>query len=419
MDDVGVSRDEDLHFENGEPTDSVTFGSSRPHWRQRSRWLRYIVAGFIAAVLVAVVVAAVRNGGTPSAAQPTNVATLPTSRSTTASAVPSRPVLVTQLGHQVLGVTAGWELFARGSGGLSGPPGELVRIQLAKGRLTSTSIPALLSTGPVSFLVQPERVIIRPLDLVPGYVVPDGHPADQLSGVLSRGGPAFPGPKPGQVWVETGTGDLAAMTLVGSDGGATGVTIPIPSGSYVTSDGAGCPLFTGTDGAYDARPNGLYRITTGTVLALGPTRWLTVECDDQDRCENVVIDRGSGKRRILRGPVLHLTPHAGVISPDGSTAAVAGQATLHLLDLKRGTDHRLAVPIDEGAAFDNETAAWSPESRWLFVAGPSGKLLVIDTHTDRVHHLGPALPPITQVAVRRAAHLARHAFRSAYVGRRE
>jgi hypothetical protein len=290
------------------------------------------------------------------------------------------------------------------TGGLSGPPDELVRVQLAKGRLTRTTVPALLSTGPVSFLVQPRTVIIRPLDLVPGYLVPDGRPADRLSGVLSLGGPAIPGPKPGQVWVQTDTGKHAAMTLVGSDGGATGVTIPIPSGSYVTSDGAGYPLFTGPDGAYDAQPDGLHRITTGTVLALGPTRWLTVECDDQDRCENVVIDRGSGKRRILRGPVLHLTPHAGVISPDGSTAAVAGQATLHLLDLKRGTDHWLAVPIDQGAAFDNETVAWSPESRWLFVAGLKGKLLVVDTHTHRVHHLGLALPPITQVAVRRAAH---------------
>jgi hypothetical protein len=84
---------------------------------------------------------------------------------------------------------------------------------------------------------------------------------------------------------------------------------------------------------------------------------------------------------------------------------VAGQATLHLLDLKRGTDHRLAVPIDQGAAFDNETVAWSPESRWLFVAGLKGKLLVVDTHTNRVHHLGLALPPITQVAVRRNARV--------------
>jgi hypothetical protein len=350
----------------------------------------------------------VRHGSTPSASPSgprlTDAVTLPTSGSTAASAVPPRPVVVTQLGHRVLGVRAGWELFVRGTGGLSGPPDELVRVQLAKGRLTRTTVPALLSTGPVSFLVQPRTVIIRPLDLVPGYLVPDGRPADRLSGVLSLGGPAIPGPKPGQVWVQTDTGKHAAMTLVGSDGGATGVTIPIPSGSYVTSDGAGYPLFTGPDGAYDAQPDGLHRITTGTVLALGPTRWLTVECDDQDRCENVVIDRGSGKRRILRGPVLHLTPHAGVISPDGSTAAVAGQATLHLLDLKRGTDHRLAVPIDQGAAFDNETVAWSPESRWLFVAGLKGKLLVVDTHTHRVHHLGLALPPITQVAVRRAAH---------------
>jgi hypothetical protein len=152
-------------------------------------------------LVAVVVVATVRDGSTPSASPSgprlTDAVTLPTSGSTASSAVPSRPVVVTQLGHRVLGVRAGWELFVRGSRGLSGPPGELVRIQLAKGRLTRTTVPALLSTGPVSFLVQPRTVIIRPFDFVPGYLVPDGRPAERLSGGLSLRGPAVPGPQPG------------------------------------------------------------------------------------------------------------------------------------------------------------------------------------------------------------------------------
>lgn len=360
--------------------------------------------------MAVVVVAVVRHGSTQAASpspRATGAENSPASGSSTTSAVPSRPVVVTRLGHRVLGVRAGWELFARGSGGLSGPPGELVRIQLAKGRVTRTIVPALLSSGPVSFLVEPGKVIIRPLDYVPGYLVPDGHPASQLEGVLSHAGPAFQGPKPGQVWVQTGTGGHAAMTLVGADGGATGVTIPIPSGSYVTSDGAGNLLFSGAGGAYDAQPDGLKRITAGGVLAVGPTRWLTVECDGHGRCESVVVDRASGIRHILPGHVGDMTA-GGVISPDGSTAAVierpsGGQATLHLLYLNAGAEHRLAVAIDEGALND-QTMAWSPDSRWLFVAGRSGKLIAVDTHTHRVHHLGLALPRITQVAVRRAAH---------------
>lgn len=132
-----MSRDDDSYSKAGEPPDSVTFGSSRPHRRRWSPWLRYVVAGFVGAGLVAVVVVAVVRHGSTQAASPSPRATgaenSPASGSSTTSAVPSRPVVVTRLGHRVLGVRAGWELFARGSGGLSGPPGELVRIQLAKG----------------------------------------------------------------------------------------------------------------------------------------------------------------------------------------------------------------------------------------------------------------------------------------------
>ena len=175
--------------------------------------------------------------------------------------------------------------------------------------------------------------------------------------------------------MQTDTGDRAAMTLVGSDGGTTGVTIPIPSGNYVTSDGAGNLLFTGAHGVYDAQPGGLDRITTGAVVAVGPTRWLTVECDHQ-RCENVAVDRASRVRHILSGRVHDMTTPAGVVSPDGSTAAVMERnpgehATLHLLYLQAGSEHRLPVSIDEGA-FNSQTMAWAPDGRRLFVAGRSG-----------------------------------------------
>lgn len=167
----GVSRDDDSDFKAGDVPDSVTFGSSRPHRRRWSRRLRHVVAGFVAAGLVAaVVVAAVRQASAPSP-RPADAVTLPTSGSTNASAVPSRPVVVTQLGHRVLRVRAGWELFARG-------PGQLIRIQLAKGRLTRTTIPVLRTTGPVSFLVQPGKVIIRPLDFVPTSCPTGTQPTD-------------------------------------------------------------------------------------------------------------------------------------------------------------------------------------------------------------------------------------------------
>ena len=369
--------------------------------RPGRRWsvvLLLVVAGLIAALLYPTL----RHAGTPSAAP---APTAPTAgRSSPAGgypgpAVASQPVTVTEVGHRLLGVTAGWELFGRG-------PGAVVRIQPALGRITRTEVPGLQSSGPVSFVVGADGVIIRPLDLVAGYAVPDGQPARELRGALSRHGPAFAGPDAGHVWVETDVGDHKTMVLVGMDGRPTHVSIRIPgdSAGYVASDGAGYLLVTSTGGVYDARPDGLRRVTTGVVLAVGRTRWLTVECDDQHRCATVVIDRVSGARRVLAGVPAAVNSAAGVISPDGSMAVVlpispAGTATLHLVDLGSGADHPLAVTIDRGS-FNDGILVWSPDSRRLFVAAAGGRLLVVDAYNGDARDLGVALPHISQVGVR-------------------
>ena len=58
----------------------------------------------------------------------------------------------------------------------------MVRVQPAQGRVTQTLVPALGSTGPFSFVTGPSQVVIRPWDVVPGYLVPDGKPARPLPG---------------------------------------------------------------------------------------------------------------------------------------------------------------------------------------------------------------------------------------------
>src|SRR5258708_8731036 len=52
---------------------------------------------------------------------------------------PRGPVQVTSVGHPLLGVRAGWELFGLG-------PRQVVRIPLARARITRTAVPGLLST---------------------------------------------------------------------------------------------------------------------------------------------------------------------------------------------------------------------------------------------------------------------------------
>jgi WD40 repeat protein len=107
---------------------------------------------------------------------------------------------------------------------------------------------------------------------------------------------------------------------------------------------------------------------------------------------------------VLAGPRLSTIVPAGVISPDGSTAALfrvraGGQAALHLLSLDSGTDHAIPVhPNQESFALG--AVAWSPDSQWLFVVTADGRIVAVSAKTGRVRGLGIGLPPVSQLAVR-------------------
>jgi hypothetical protein len=384
--------------------------------RRRPRLVLLVVV----AVAVAVI-AVVRSGGSP-AGSPTTPPRAAGSRSSapgpssTASSgvVSTSTVSVTILGHPLLGVRAGWELFGRG-------PGVVVRIQFARGRITRTSHPALLSGGPVTFVTDAEGALIRPVDSIPGYLIPDGEPAREAPGALGAGGPVFPGPDPRHLWVSSSTSD-DLMVLVGMDGRRTGPSIaappqssPINTSLLAIPDQTGYLLFPGIGGVYDVRPSGTSRVTTGTVLAVGPTRWLAAECNSHARCRPVVIDRSTGVRYPLNTRVPLSTrlngavpSTVGVISPDGATVAVllgSPQARIEIIDLVTGASHALPLRIDlsevdMGWAW--ESMVWSPDSRWLFVAA-KGDLYAVNQRTDQItnlsHTLGPALPQLFQLSM--------------------
>jgi hypothetical protein len=307
-------------------------------------------------------------------------------------------------GPHLLGVTDDWELFGRG-------PDELVRIELAEGRVTRTPVPRVQSSGQVSFIVGPDRAVVRPLDYVPGYQVVDGAPAGSPPPVLRHGGHAVPGPRPGTAWAMRSPG--SAMRLVRLTGGLTGTTIRLPSNAWAaTPDGRGYILAHAADGVWWARPNRLTRISDGTVLAVGPTGWLVRECG-HGRCVTVVIDRRRGTRRPLPGPATAARSSVGVIAPDGSTAALirvdervaesaldhmSAPATVTLLDLGTGDRRTVRVPVSADRL--ESMAVWSPDSRWLFVSAADRGLAVVDATTGEVRDLGMQLPAIEQLAVR-------------------
>jgi hypothetical protein len=366
---------------------------------QLPRGVRYLLLGAVG-VAVAVVLM-LTSHPTKRAASPTNpISASSTSASTGApssNVPPTQLPAVISLGHPLLDVPPTWELVARS-------PDAVYQIQLATGRIVRISAP--ISGGQsVSFLVGPHEVVVRPWDCVNGengYFIRDGHPATALGGVLADCGAALPGPGPGQAWVQNADPRNPRMVLVGLNGQLTGVSMPEQNSSEMP-DGAGYALVTLVGGVYDARPDGLHRITTGRVLAAGPSGYLAEDCDVRHTCTMEVIGRQGGTHRVP-GPAPDQFA-SGVISPDGTRAALVTQAAtdtdtvvLHLVDLGSRTDHATRVMLS--ARQDPLSAmAWSPHSQWLFVADATGHIVAVD-RTGRARDLDARLSAIEQLTVR-------------------
>lgn len=319
----------------------------------------------------------------------------------------SRAVTVVSVGHPLFGIMATWDLFARGDG-------TMLRLEFARGRITRTVLPGLASSGPVFFVAASHVAIIHPLDFVPGYLVPDGQSPRALTGAVASGGVLLPGPRPDQFWISSGQGANSAMTLVGPDGrpitpGHAGrLTIPTTMNSFASPDGAGDLLLTGPAGVYDLRPSGMHRITTGTVLAVGPTRWLAAECANRRQCTLVMIDQATHARHPLGHFAGDPANASGVISPNGRTAAllmpenaVSGAPSLHFINLGTGGDRRIAGDFGNNApAAPGASLAWSPDSRWLFTVNTEGQLQAVHALSGRTQNLDVPLPQVVQLAIR-------------------
>jgi hypothetical protein len=174
------------------------------------------------------------------------------------------------------------------------------------------------------------------------------------------------------------------------------------------SDGAGYVLLSGVGGFYSARPGAVHRVTSGLLIASGPTRWLTEECDDSLSCATVVTDRDSGAHHTVDTPADLFQSAPGSISPDGRTAALprsgggVADDAIDLIDLEGGTRYsaELGRTTVSQASQDGPSFVWSPDSRWLFAVDGVGQVLVVNRATGKTTPLGMQLPPMTQLAFR-------------------
>jgi hypothetical protein len=340
----------------------------------------------LACLLIAATVLAIRHPGRPR--QPVRV-----------------PVTVTDFGHPLLGIKAGWDLFALGAD-------SVVEIQFARGRVIRTALPPPVGDGPVSFIVGPRSAIVRPEDNVPGYLVPDSQPPKPLTGILARGGLLLPGPHPGQEWDPVSRPN--SLVLVGADGRPTTTRITLPNRNWPSesamSDGRGEVLVASASGKqYDASPH--WRRPVAVLLtAVGPSRWLGMTCP-RGICQNVVVNPLTGSQHKLPGSSVPLRTwpwpeFPGSVAPDGLTAAVVAgrgnaQAALEQISLVSSAVKPIAVPINENAS--SQTMAWSPDSQWLFTLAASGKLLAVNMRTGKVRSLGIPLPDFSQLTIRNPA----------------
>jgi hypothetical protein len=380
---------------DGAPDDRVEyvdFGGQRERGRGRTWLSRLVVVCLVIAAVVAVVGRSSHRHAPAPAPKPSP---LPQPLS-----LP--PVSVLTVGHRLLGVTAGWELF-----GLDQT--EVVAIQFARGRIVRTPLPPLQGRGPVSFLIGPSAAIIRPMDNTSGYLVPAGDQARPLSGALASGDLLLPGPRPSQEWV---VGDSPSMlSLVTAAGHLTRVHITLSATAWAVrsamSDGRGGVLVSNviTGDQYDATPGTFQRV--GAILAaVGPRSWLGVSCHSA-RCRDIVINPVTGSRRVLPGTPIHLFAwpwpfEPGAVAPNGSAAAVVvadgdDSVALDLINLSSGAVSRIPVPVSQNSS--SQTLVWSPDSQWLFVLSADGKLLAVNARSHRVQSLGVSLPRFTQLAI--------------------
>lgn len=325
----------------------------------------------------------------PSPRSPSSPSPLPIS--STRLPLPTAPVVLRRNGPPIEGLGSG-DLFVRSLD-------TVYRIGLTTGRVTATTA-AVGMSAPVGFLAGPSEVVLRPLDRVPGLVVPDDRPAAELRGPLRRASRLLPATD-GQLWAgRPFDGRSSRLTLYHFDGTSSGVTVQA-NGSFLP-DGAGGLLLVDGGGVRELVGPGR-RITTGTVLATGPHHYLLADCPGGRTCITSRYDRRTRKTVRVPAEQAGLYGGGGTMSADGRYVAAMtygpdGSAVAEVVDLSSG---RIVATLAEPNASADITsvASWSADGRRL-VALDDGQLVVLDPATGERFSPDLDLPSLFGVALR-------------------
>lgn len=318
----------------------------------------------------------------------------PLAVSSTRRPLPTAPVVLRRSGPPITGLGSG-ELFVRSLD-------TVYRIGLETGRVTATPA-AVGMSAPVGFLAGPSAVVLRPLDRVPGLLVPDDRPAVELTGALRRASRVLPGTD-GRLWAgRSYDGRSSSLTLLDVDGTSTGLTVEA-HGSFLP-DGAGGLLVVDGGGVREMTAAGRpgRRITTGTVLATGPHHYLVASCPGGRTCTTARFDRRTGTTTRVPAERSQLFGGGGILSPDGRYVAAMtygpdGSAVAEVVDLSSG--RILAQLAEPNASADiASVAAWSADGQRLAVLD-DGRLVVLDPATGERTSPDLDLPSLFGVTLR-------------------
>lgn len=245
------------------------------------------------------------------------------------------------------------------------------RIDIDTGEIISVDVDPIQSGAPVFVVADPVGISAVSYDNVDGIRV-EGDSVSSIT-VDSLRGPMLAGPRPDTLWVPQENGPLGHPTfyeLFDSLGRPADGQLRLPKDSTGASgsDGAGGVVAISTlGGAFIIDQAGAERITTGDLLALGPSVAIADECDDGFVCGTVSIDRATGERTTLEPSLLtasigvppQLVGSGRTVDPTGQVAVVFNRVTENYMfaDLVTGA----VAPAPDIDVLS--TIAWSDDGR--------------------------------------------------------
>lgn len=260
--------------------------------------------------------------------------------------------------------------------------GDVLRIDLASGEYTTDEGLPLLSAGSRLLFADETGVTVASVADVAGFrldygAAPRPTDGDAISGHV------FAGPRPGTLWqspqLPLGAADFELIDL---NGAPLGEQIQVDDAFALGSDGAGGLIVIAVGGNYVATPEGATRLTTGELLATGPTTVYARECDEVLTCGVVRIDRDTGERSPVDDPTLASAPlyqeilqlSGRTVSPDGDVVFVQvspNALAWAIVDVAAG------VTVEVPGPRDASSVVWSDDSRFaVYLSG--GQLRVYD-----------------------------------------